>query len=78
MLKLVGKKIFTILRSKFCLSKPVINNYSRLISPDHHLEDSSFRNSALYNLNTFCQDSSTVLSLYNAMFEVHMNGPCYK
>ena len=48
----------------------MINNYNRLIGPDHQLEDSSFRNSALSYFNTFCQDSSTVLFLYNAMFEV--------
>ena len=26
MLKLMGKKLFTILRSKFCLSKPVLDD----------------------------------------------------
>ena len=43
MLKLMGKKIFTILHTKFCLSKPVAlyNNKSPLtieqhISPFHH------------------------------------------
>ena len=32
MLKQMGKKILTILRSKFCLSKPVIESQSKLLA----------------------------------------------